>query len=55
MVGELVDAVVEGCLQLPAGGSCPLADMIGANRATREPGRAGKIVRTQSAMRTGDF
>lgn len=44
MVGELVRDAAEGRLELPVGGIYPLEDIAGAVRATREPGRAGKIV-----------
>ena len=44
MVGVLVRDAAQGRLELPVGGIYPLEDIAGAIRATREAGRAGKIV-----------
>ena len=44
MVGELVRDATEGRLELPVGGIYPLDDVAEAIQATREAGRAGKIV-----------
>ena len=44
MLGELVQDAAAGRLDLPLGGTYPLQDVAEAVRATREPGRKGKVV-----------
>ncbi len=44
MLGELVQDAAAGRLDLPVGGVYSLQDIAEAVRATREPGRKGKVV-----------